>query len=42
MKAIRLFEKKPVLSFEVFPPKPNVPIESIYDTLDNQIGRAHV
>lgn len=35
MKAIRLFEKKPVLSFEVFPPKPNVPIESIYDTLDN-------
>lgn len=33
MKAIKLFEKKPVLSFEVFPPKPNVPIESIYQTL---------
>ena len=34
MKAIELFEKKPVLSFEVFPPKPNVPIESIYETLE--------
>ena len=34
MKAISLFEKKPVLSFEVFPPKPDVPIESIYRTLD--------
>lgn len=34
MKAITLFEKKPVLSFEVFPPKPNVPIESIYHTLE--------
>lgn len=34
MKAIELFEKKPVLSFEVFPPKPNVPIESIYQTLN--------
>ena len=33
MKAIQLFEKKPVLSFEVFPPKPNVPIDSIYQTL---------
>ena len=33
MKAITLFEKKPVLSFEVFPPKPNVPIDSIYQTL---------
>ena len=33
MKAIRLFEKKPVLSFEVFPPKMNVPIDSIYQTL---------
>ncbi len=33
MKAVQLFEKKPVLSFEVFPPKPNVPIESIYETL---------
>lgn len=35
MKAITLFEKKPVLSFEVFPPKSNVPIESIYQTLDS-------
>ena len=34
MKAIELFEKKPVLSFEVFPPKPDVPIESIYETLE--------
>lgn len=33
MKAVQLFEKKPVLSFEVFPPKPNVPIECIYETL---------
>lgn len=33
MKAIQLFEKNPVLSFEVFPPKPNVPIDSIYQTL---------
>lgn len=33
MKAIELFPKKPVLSFEVFPPKPNVPIDSIYQTL---------
>lgn len=34
MKAITLFEKKKVYSFEVFPPKPQVPIESIYQTLD--------
>lgn len=34
MKAITLFEKKRVYSFEVFPPKPQVPIESIYQTLD--------
>ena len=33
MKAAALFGGKPVLSFEVFPPKPNVPIDSIYDTL---------
>lgn len=33
MKAVELFQKKPVLSFEVFPPKPNVPIDSIYQTL---------
>lgn len=35
MKAAALFEKKPVISFEVFPPKPNTPIESIYQTLDS-------
>ncbi len=33
MKAVKLFEQKKVWSFEVFPPKPNVPIESIYQTL---------
>ncbi|HBI85033.1 MAG TPA: methylenetetrahydrofolate reductase [NAD(P)H] [Ruminococcus sp.] len=33
MKAAALFGGKPVLSFEVFPPKPNVPIDSIYQTL---------
>lgn len=33
MKAAALFGGKPVLSFEVFPPKPNVPIDSIYETL---------
>ncbi len=35
MKAITLFEKKCVLSFEVFPPKPTTPIERIYETLDD-------
>ena len=35
MKAADLFENKPVLSFEVFPPKPNVPIDSIYQTLES-------
>lgn len=35
MKAVQLFDHKPVLSFEVFPPKPNVPIESIYHTLES-------
>ncbi len=34
MKAIELFGKKCVLSFEVFPPKPTTPIERIYETLD--------
>lgn len=33
MKAAALFGEKPVFSFEVFPPKPDVPIESIYRTL---------
>ena len=33
MKAVSLFAKNTVWSFEVFPPKPNVPINSIYQTL---------
>lgn len=33
MKAIELFKQKKVYSFEVFPPKPDVPISRIYDTL---------
>lgn len=33
MKAASIFETKPVFSFEVFPPKPDVPIGSIYRTL---------
>jgi len=40
MKVIDLFESKPVLSFEVFPPKPNVPIASIYQTL-NELKTLH-
>ena len=27
-------KKKPVISFEIFPPKPTSPIDTIYDTLD--------
>ena len=27
-------QKKPVLSLEVFPPKPDAPIETVYDTID--------
>jgi len=34
MKAVTLFNKKQLLSFEVFPPKPDVPIDRIYQTLD--------
>ena len=35
MKIVKLFKnKRPVVSFEVFPPKPDVPIENIYDSLD--------
>ncbi|MBR5371569.1 MAG: methylenetetrahydrofolate reductase [Oscillospiraceae bacterium] len=33
MKAIELFKDRTVYSFEVFPPKPDVPIEKIYETL---------
>lgn len=35
MKIINKFkEKKPVVSIEIFPPKPDVPLESIFGTLD--------
>ena len=35
MKIVELFKtKKPVISFEIFPPKLDTPIESIFDTLD--------
>lgn len=34
MKIASLFEKKTVLSFEVFPPKKTSPIESVYGALD--------
>lgn len=33
MKVTSIFDQKSVFSFEVFPPKPDVPIESIYRTL---------
>jgi methylenetetrahydrofolate reductase (NADPH) len=29
-----LFNKKPVISLEIFPPKPTTPITSIYKTLE--------
>ncbi|HEX2947738.1 MAG TPA: methylenetetrahydrofolate reductase [NAD(P)H] [Clostridia bacterium] len=35
MKIIDMFKtKKPVIGFEIFPPKPDVPIETIYDHLE--------
>lgn len=34
MKTTDIFKKKRVFSFEVFPPKRTMPIESIYNTLD--------
>ena len=34
MKTIELFQKKTVLSFEVFPPKRTAPVNTIYQTLD--------
>ncbi len=33
MKTSELFSKKTVLSYEVFPPKPTSPVDTIYDTL---------
>lgn len=38
MKAIELFRKKPVVSFEVFPPKPDRPVDTIYRTLNALTG----
>ncbi|HHZ05329.1 MAG TPA: methylenetetrahydrofolate reductase [NAD(P)H] [Clostridiales bacterium] len=34
MKTSELFKRKTVLSYEVFPPKPTAPVNTIYDTLD--------
>lgn len=34
MKTTELFKEKTVLSYEVFPPKPTMPINTIYKTLD--------
>lgn len=34
MKTVELFGKKTVLSYEVFPPKPTSPVNTIYETLD--------
>ena len=35
MKIIELFKtKKPVISFEIFPPKPDVPLDTIYERLE--------
>jgi methylenetetrahydrofolate reductase (NADPH) len=35
MKIIEMFRKKrPVLSFEIFPPRPDVPLDTIYDHLE--------
>lgn len=35
MKIIDLFKtKKPVIAFELFPPKPDIPLDTIYDHLD--------
>lgn len=35
MKIASLFDKKIVLSYEVFPPKPTSPVDTIYKTLDS-------
>ncbi len=35
MRIIDMFrQKKPVMAFEIFPPKPDVPLDTIYDHLD--------
>lgn len=38
MKTTEMFNKKVVLSFEVFPPKLDAPIGTIYKTLDGMKG----
>lgn len=38
MKTTELFKKKTVLSYEVFPPKPTSPVNTIYDTLNELKG----
>lgn len=38
MKTTEMFDKKMVLSFEVFPPKLDAPIDTIYKTLDGMKG----
>lgn len=38
MKISNLFQKKPVLSFEIFPPKPTVDTSVIYQTLNGLSG----
>ena len=38
MKIIELYQKKtPVLSFEIFPPKPDYPLETVYQTIEGLI-----
>ncbi|MFA7573250.1 MAG: methylenetetrahydrofolate reductase [NAD(P)H] [Lutispora sp.] len=34
MKIKELFKKSPVISLEIFPPKPEAPIDTIYNTID--------
>lgn len=45
MRIIDLFKsKKPVISFEIFPPKLDTPLETLYDTLEqfNQLGPDYI
>ncbi len=35
MKIKELFNNKPVISLEIFPPKPSTPIDTIFETIDN-------
>ena len=38
MKTCDLFSKKTVFSFEVFPPKKEIPVETVYPTLEKLSG----